>query len=183
MSTCQFDPAQEKATLCAAITALEKSWGKPGMPHAFSDLCEALARAEEALSALEHDTDRDTAFEVHVLGLGFQVTYAQEELQRAEQFAIDMLGQRRAREETPRTALDVEFPAGTIVACPECGEGLYKTTTRVTTADLVLDDGTLLTPLNRTIPARDAWAPLACPLCRGRLLKDGQIHTVQQGWK
>jgi uncharacterized protein YbaR (Trm112 family) len=183
MSTCQFDPAKEKAMLSAAITALEKSWGKPGMAQAVADLRTALAHAEHALSVLEHETNRDTAFEVHVLGLGFQVTYAREELDRAEQFAFDMLGQRRAREETPRNVLDVEFPAGTIVACPECGEGLYKTTTRVTTADLVLDDGTLLTPLNRTIPARDAWAPLACPVCGGRLLKDGQIHTVQQGWK
>jgi hypothetical protein len=108
---------------------------------------------------------------------------AREELQRAEQFAFDMLGQRRAREETPPNALDAEFPAGTIVACPECGEGLYKTTTRVTTADLVLDDGTLLTPLNRSIPAKDVWAPLACPFCGGRLLNDGRIYTLQQGWR
>jgi hypothetical protein len=139
------------------------------MAQAYTDLQAAIARAERALAVLEQQQDKNgIAFKIHVLGLGFQVTYAQEELDRAEQFAFDMLGQRRAREETPRTALDAEFPAGTIVACPECGEGLYKTTTRVTTADLVLDDGTLLTPLNRSIPARDAWAPLACPFCGGR---------------
>jgi len=182
MSTCQFDPAQEKATLYAAIAALEKQWQQPGMAQAVADLRTALAHAEHALSVLEPETDSATAFEVHVLGLGFQVTYAREELDRAEQFAFDMLGQRRAREETPRNALDAEFPAGTIVACPECGEGLYKTTTRVTTADLVLDDGTLLTPLNHIVPPRYTWASLACPLCGGRLLRDGQIHTLQQGW-
>ena len=182
MDARQFDPATEKDALSTTIAALEKSWGMPGMAHALSDLCEALARAEQALSALEQETERDLAFEVHVLGLGFQVTYAREEIQRARQYALDTLGQRRGREKAPREALDTEFPAGTILSCPTCGEGLYKTTTRVTTQDLVLDDGTLLVPLNRTIPARDTWAPLACPLCGGRLLKDGQIHTLQQGW-
>ena len=182
MDAPQFDPATEKNVLYAAIAALEKSWGKPGMAHAVADLRTALARAEHALSALGQETDRDTAFAVHVLGLGFQVTYAREELYRAEQFALSTLDQRKAREEIPRKVLDTVFPAGTIISCPCCGEGLYKTTTRVTTEDLVLDDGTLLTPLNRTIPARDAWAPLACPFCGGRLLKDGQIHTLQHGW-
>jgi hypothetical protein len=182
MDTPQFDPVTEKDALYAAIAALEKSWGKPGMAQAVAALRTALAHAEHALSVLEHDTERDTAFEVHVLGLGFQVTYAREEIQRAEQYALDTLGQRRAREETPRNALDAEFPAGTIVSCPVCGEGLYKTTTRVTTADLVLDDGTLLTPLNHIVPPRYTWASLACPLCGGRLLRDGQIHTLQQGW-
>jgi hypothetical protein len=46
------------------------------MAHALSDLCDALARAEQALSALEQETERDTAFEVHVLGWDFQVTCA-----------------------------------------------------------------------------------------------------------
>jgi predicted RNA-binding Zn-ribbon protein involved in translation (DUF1610 family) len=78
--------------------------------------------------------------------------------------------------------LDTVFPGGIIVSCPQCGEGLYKVIARATTRDLVLDDGTLLVPLNRTIPARDAWAPLVCPWCGGRLLKDGHIHTFQHGW-
>lgn len=176
MSASQFDPVQEKAELSRAIGALLHSWGKPDMAQAVAALRTALAHAEHALAALEREPERDTAFAVHVLGLGFQVTYAREELGQAEQFTC------RTREETPDT-LDTVFLAGTIVACPGCGEGLYKTTTRVTTADLVLDDGTLLTPLSRTIPLRNPWTPLACPLCGGRLLKDGQIHTLQQGWR
>src|SRR5262249_27004208 len=147
-----------------------QAWGKPGMAHAVAALRMALAHAEQALSVLEQATERDTAFEVHVLGLGFQVTYAREEIQRVEQYALDLLGQRRVRKEASRKALDTEFPAGTILSCPTCGEGLYKTTTLVTTKDLVLDDGTLLVPLNCTIPSRDTWAPLACPFCGGRLL-------------
>lgn len=78
--------------------------------------------------------------------------------------------------------LDTVFPAGTLLSCPGCGEGLYKVTARATTQDIVLDEGALLTPLNRTIPPRDVWKPLACPFCGGRLLKDGQIHTLQRGW-
>jgi len=80
------------------------------------------------------------------------------------------------------STLDARFPAGTILSCPECGEGLYKVTARSTPKDLVLDEGILLIPLNRTIPSRDAWASLSCPFCDGRLLKDGRIHTLQQGW-
>jgi hypothetical protein len=76
MPALRFDPIKEKAALFAAITTLGKQWGKPGMAHALSDLCDALARAEQALSALEQETEGDTAFEVHVLGLGFQVTCA-----------------------------------------------------------------------------------------------------------
>jgi hypothetical protein len=182
MDTPQFDPATEKNALYTTIAALEKSWGTPGMAQAVADLHTALAHAEHALSALEQETESDTAFEVHVLGLGFEVMYAREEIQRAEQYALDTLGQRRGREKASREALDTEFLAGTILSCPTCGEGLYKTTTQVTTKDLVLDDGTLLVPLNHTIPSRDAWAPLACPLCGGRLLKDGRIHTLQHGW-
>src|SRR5712692_5204341 len=116
MDAPQFDPATEKDALYTTIAALGKSWGKPGMAHAFSDLCEALVRAEQALSALEQETERDTAFEVHVLGLGFQMTYAREEIQRAEQYALDTLGQRKVREKASREALDTEFPAGTILS-------------------------------------------------------------------
>jgi hypothetical protein len=55
MDTPHCDPATEKDALCTTIAALEKSWGKPGMAHAFSDLCEALTRAEQALSSLEQE--------------------------------------------------------------------------------------------------------------------------------
>ncbi len=79
-------------------------------------------------------------------------------------------------------ALDSVFPSGTILSCPESGEGLYKVTARSTTEDLVMDDGSILVPLNLTFPPRDAWKALACPLCGGRLLKDGQIRTLQRGW-
>ena len=153
------------------------------MATAYTNLDATVARAEQALSVLEPQQDkREIAFQIHVLGLAAMVMVAREELQRAERFALDTVGQRRAREEASRNVLDAKFPAGTILSCPTCGEGLYKTTTRVTTKDLVLDDGTLLVPLNRTIPSRDDWAPLACPLCGGRLLKDGQMHTLQHGW-
>src|SRR5262245_2025323 len=182
MNAPQFDPATEKHALYTSIAALEQAWGKPSMAHAVADLHTALAHAEQALAVLEQAPERDTAFEVHVLGLGFQVTYAQEELRLAEHFALTRLGQRRAREETPLKVFDTVFPAGTILSCPTCGEGLYKTTTRVTTKDLVLDDGTLLVPLNRSVPPRYAWASLACPFCGARLLKEGHIHMLQQGW-
>lgn len=173
MAALQFDPVREKAMLSRAIGALEHAWGKPGMAQAVAVLRTTLAHAERALAVLEQEPARDTGFAVHLLGLGLQVIYARAELEQAEQFT----GQ--TREEVPQ-ALDTVLPAGSIVACPGCGEGLYKTTTRVTAADLVHDDGTLLTPLNYTIPPRHPWAELACPLCGGLLLKDGRMHTLQE---
>ena len=75
------------------------------------------------------------------------------------------------------------FPAGTILSCPSCGEGLYKVTARATTEELVMDDGTRIVPLNRTVPSRDAWTSLSCPFCRAWLWNNGQIHTLQYGWR
>lgn len=93
------------------------------------------------------------------------------------------IGRRMAKEEKQGASLDTTFPQGTILSCADCGEGLYKVTTQATTADLVLDDGTILKPLNTTIPSRDAWKSLACLKCGGRVQKGGKIHTVQAGWK
>lgn len=93
------------------------------------------------------------------------------------------IGRRMAQEETRSAGLDTIFPQGTILSCADCGEGLYKVTTRATTADIVLDDGTNLQPLNTTIPPHGAWKSLACMKCGGRVYKGGKIHTVQDGWK
>jgi ribosomal protein L33 len=93
------------------------------------------------------------------------------------------IGRRMAKEETRIAGFDTVFPAGTILSCSDCGEGLYKVTTRATTTDLVLDDGTILQPLNTTIPLRDAWKSLACLKCGGRVYKEGKLHTVQEGWQ
>jgi len=71
MDTLQFDPAIEKDTLCTTIAALEKTWGTPGMAHAFSALCKALARAEQALSALEQENESDTAFDLRSMSWGW----------------------------------------------------------------------------------------------------------------
>jgi hypothetical protein len=46
-----------------------------------------------------------------------------------------------------------------------------------------MDDGSLLVPLNRTVPSRDAWTALSCPFCGGRLFTNGQLHTLQYGWR
>ncbi len=76
------------------------------------------------------------------------------------------------------------FLAGTILSCPtpSCGYGLYTVTLDTTTSDLVMDDGTLLSPLNDSILPRSAWAPLVCQFCCADLYKDGQVHTFQYGW-
>jgi len=182
MSALQFDPVQEKATLYAAIAALEQQWGTPEMAHAVSALRAAVARAGQALSVLEQEPNKAPVFMVQVLGFGFLVMYAQGALARAAQCVLDPLGRGRHREGLPRTAVDTVLPAGTIFCCPACGEGLSTTTTALTVQDIVLDEGTLLVPLTHPMPSREGWAPLACPFCSTRLVKDGKIHTSPQGW-
>jgi hypothetical protein len=61
---------------------------------------------------------------------------------------------RMVSEETGIHDLDIVFPQGTILSCSSCEERLYKITRRATTADLMLDDGTILQPLNQMIPKR-----------------------------
>src|SRR5215475_8406582 len=82
-------------------------------------------------------------------------------------------------EEHKHVITETIFSAGTILSCPSCGEGLYKVSRRATTADLVLDEGTFLLPLNRDIPTRSACSTLACPWCGARLFNGGQLHTLQ----
>jgi len=182
MSALQFNPAQEKATLYAAIAGLETQWGKPEMAHAVSALRAAVGRAEQVLSVLEQEPNKAPVFVVQVLGLGFLVMYAQGALARAEQCALDPLGRERRREGLPRTVVDTVLPAGTIFCCPTCGAGLFTTTTALTVQDIVLDEGTLLVPLTHTMPSREVWALRACPFCGARMVKDGKMHTSQRGW-
>jgi len=48
--------------------------------------------------------------------------------------------------------------------------------------DVVVVDDKVFAPLNDTIPPDDVWQTLACPFCGARLLKDGNVHTLQNGW-
>jgi len=183
MSAQQFDPQEAHDAVYLAITELHEQWGQPGMVLAVACLAEAVERGERALAALEPQAaESGLAFQIRVAGLRTLVECAQDELQRVERFACAARERPSAREESQGTPLAPVFPAGTIVSCPTCGEGLYKVTTRATTVDIVLDDGSLLVPLNHTILARAAWTSLACPCCGARLLRDGRLHTLQRGW-
>jgi len=56
--------------------------------------------------------------------------------------AVRDIGRRMVKEEIRSAGFDTVFPAGTILSCSDCGEGLCKVTTRATTADIVLGDRT-----------------------------------------
>jgi hypothetical protein len=103
MTAAYFDPLREQLTLFRATTALGQAWGRPGMAAAFTELRATLARAEHALAELEREPERDAEFAVQVLGLGFQIAYAQAEIERAERFARETLAGRSLKEETPGT--------------------------------------------------------------------------------
>lgn len=178
-----YDTLQEAQTaLCEAIDALHAQWGTKPMVYAVAELDEAIDQAEAVLAALPRRNHDEPTQQILAIGLQTLVQCGRDELHQAEIFALEAIGQRMQHEEAESKASEASFPAGTIVSCPQCEHGLYKLTTRAPIEDLVMDDGTLLAPLNLTIPLRSAWTPLSCPLCGGRLFKDGQIHTLQQGW-
>src|SRR5437762_2014615 len=177
MSAPQFDLQEEHDVVYLAITELHEQWGKPGMVLAVACLAEAVEHGERALAVLEPQAaESGLARQIRVAGLRTLVECAQDELQCVERFARAARERPSASEESQGNGLTAVFPAGTIISCPACGEGLYKVTTRATTVDIVLDDGSLLVLLNRTIPARTAWTSLACPCCGARLLRAGRLH-------
>ncbi len=80
------------------------------------------------------------------------------------------------------TPLETVLPAGTIIECPDCGEGIYKVTVRVMIVEAVVNDDLFLAPLKHAMPPRDPQNPLVCPFCGGFLYLGDRIHTLQQGW-
>jgi hypothetical protein len=80
--------------------------------------------------------------------------------------------------------MDERSQRGTILSCPaeHCGLGRYRIVAPATFEDLVIFDDKDLAPLNNTISPYDVWPILACPFCGARLLKDGKVHTLQNGW-
>ena len=109
---------------------------------------------------------------------------ARQERARGQEETLEEIGHWIATEEhQPATAPSPVLPAGTILSCPQCEEGLYKVTVRASIDAHVLEDGVLLQPFNTTIPTRDARRAFACLRCGGRYYKDGKFHTVQAGWQ
>jgi uncharacterized protein YbaR (Trm112 family) len=183
MNPLHCDLDNEQTALCAAIDALHVQWGSHQMVYAVSDLYDATTRAESVLSTLEPQLENsELPTQLKTRGLRTLVLCAYEELQRAERFALERIGRKIAQEKSSPAPIDTIFPKGAILSCPDCGEGLYKVAAQATTEDLVCDEGTLLIPLNQAVPPRAVWTSLACPLCGGRLLRDGKIHTFQSGW-
>jgi len=184
MHSSMSDVQTEHERLSTALTRLHEQQTSSDQAHAALELFDAVNHAERALTVLLPQAESgDTAFQVRVLGLRTLTFVAYDELRRIQAYAMKVLGQRVSTRS--RQLLDTKIPAGTILSCPDadCGHGLYKVTARCTTADIVLDDGQLLSPLNRTIPPRAAWHALSCVFCGSRVFQGGQIHTFQEGWK
>jgi hypothetical protein len=185
MLTHPFTPRTETTALYNAILLFRDRWEQQRTMAAVFDLCDAIERAEEVsieLRQCKPDPQSDLA--LGTINLSLLLGIARQELARVQEETLEAIGHRMAEEEGRATVLSSPvLPAGTILSCPQCEEGLYKVTVRASIDDLVLDDGTLLQPLNTTIPKRDAWRVLACPKCGGRYHKDGKLHTVQAGWQ
>lgn len=184
MLTAAFNPREEKDALYAVLCRFHAQWEQQPTVETVLDLCDATERAQEVLTALSRDeAHQDTGTRLQVVCLKILLNSAIQALESLQDEPVATIKHYPTSEEQPVETPTAVFPRGTILSCPACGEGLYKVKEEATTNDLILDDGTLLLPLNRDIPARDAWKPLACPKCGGRLLKNGQLHTFQQSWR
>ena len=185
MLTHPFNPRAEKTALYKAILLFRERWEQKRTADAVFDLCDAVERADEVCAELEKcQLDPQSDLALVKINLQLLLAIARQELARVQDETLEEIGHRIADEERQTTSSPTAvLPAGTILSCPQCEEGLYKVTTRASVEDLVLDDGVMLQPLNTTIPKRDAWRALACPRCGGRYYKDGKIHTVQAGWQ
>ncbi len=185
MLTHPFNPQAEKTALYDAIILFRARWEQQRTMNAIFDLCDAIDRAEEVsieLRQCKPDPQSDLA--LVAINLQLLLGIARQELARGQEETVEAIGHRLAQEERqPTVSSSTVLRAGTILSCPQCEEGLYRVTTRASIDDLVLDDGVLLLPLNTPIPQRDAWRALACPRCGGRYHKDGEMHTVQSGWR
>jgi|FLYL01.1.fsa_nt_gi predicted RNA-binding Zn-ribbon protein involved in translation (DUF1610 family) len=177
-----LDPRREHDALYSALCDFQAQWEQHRTVQAVFDFCDAVERANEALIALEKKPEQDKEYRLQVVRLKILLTAARQQLELVQQETLETAREHTASEERQRDACDTVLLAGTILACPACGEGLYKLTRRATTQDVVLDEGEILAPLNATIPNREAWRALACPFCGERLLKDGRVHTLQYGW-
>jgi predicted RNA-binding Zn-ribbon protein involved in translation (DUF1610 family) len=178
-----IDPRREHDALYAALSDFQAQWEQHRTVQAVFDLCDAVEQANEALIVLEKKPEQqDKEHRLQVVRLKILLTAARQQLELVQQETLETVGERIASEEGQCSACDTVLLAGMIIACPACGEGLYKLTRRATTQDVVLDEGEILAPLNTMIPEREAWRTLACPFCGARLLKDGRVHTLQYGW-
>ena len=175
----------EHDRLSTALSKLHEQQTISDKAQAALDLFKSIDHAEHALTVfLPQAESEDTAFQIRVLELRTLTFVAYDAIQHVYTQAQQTLGQ-RGIVSPPYPLLDTEFPTGTILSCPEtaCGHGLYKVTAPCTTADIVIDEGQLLIPLNTTIPSLHVWHGLSCVWCGARLFQGGQLHTFQHGWK
>lgn len=183
MLTHSFNPQVEKNILYGAITHFQQRWAQKRTMAAVFDLADAIEHAADVCTELkESKPDPQSDLALIAINLQMLINVARQELAQVQEETLEEIGHRMVIEEQhapPSTMLS----AGTILSCPQCEEGLYKVTVRASVNDIVLDDGTILQPLNTTIPKRDAWRALACPHCGGRYYRDGKLHTVQTGWQ
>ena len=183
MLTHPFNPHTEKTALYDAILLFRARWEQRRTVNAVFDLCDAIERAEDVRREL-HQCQPAPQSDLALVAINLQllIGIACTVVANVQDEMLEAIGMAEEERQPPVSSSPV-LPAGTILSCPQCEEGLYKVTTRASIDDLVLDDGILLQPLNTTIPQRDAWKALACPRCGGRYHKDGKLHTLQHGWQ
>lgn len=182
MLTAPLSPKAEKDALYAALSCVVEEWETARDVQQILALCDAAERADEVLQTLEGQDALDHDTRLHVVQLNMLLhtaTQTLEAIQDEPLASVNLYPVSERQEPMPETV----FLAGTLIECPRCQEGLYKVVQESSTSEIVLDDGPVLVPLNRMIPARAVGSTLACPLCEARLLKDGKLHTLQEGWR
>jgi hypothetical protein len=202
--TLPFDPHAEKDAFATALSVFRACGAQNRDAKAVGALRQAIARAEAVCAALTpraHASQSERELMrilLHLLlaAARCELARVQEQLTVAPLLLLPngtlpqcpscveergLMGDEEAQATTGAPAPGLA--AGTILACPRCGEGLYTVAASASVEDLVLDDGTLLQPLNITIPKREAWRAFACPRCGGQYYKERKFYTRQGGWQ
>jgi hypothetical protein len=140
MLTAPFNPRAEQDALSGAVSRFQEQWDKAPHIQTVLDLCDAAERADEVLRTLEAQESLDQDTRLQVLQLKILQMTAKQTLEAVQDEPLRSATLYSLSEEQFPTP-DTIFPAGTILDCSQCGEGLYKVTQEVSTAGIVLDEG------------------------------------------
>src|SRR5215510_11145534 len=133
MITSPFNPRAEKDALAAALIQFHEQWDQERSALVVLDLCDAAERANEVVQTLRQQESHDPATTLQLIQLEFLLIGAQQTLEAVQDEPLEAVKLYPVSEEHERIIPETILPAGTILSCPDCGEGLYKVTKRATT--------------------------------------------------
>src|SRR5262249_45819312 len=114
MSALHLDPRAEHDALYDALGLFQARWEQQRTAQAVFDFCEAVERANEAVTVCERQkSEQDQEFRFQVVRLKVLLTAAVREHEQIRRGTLEDSGQRLAAEAPEGRALDTVFAPGT----------------------------------------------------------------------